>query len=252
MSNPTPPAGPTPGTKEFEPVINLQEIYSFFAEGSKSLSSILIWVKNEEAVIHSHLVMISESEGSFYSWIPEKFDLPGFLEKIKTRDSNEFLFSLSLSRANIFFKSHFKSHDSAGLRFAIPNQVFKVQRRKNARLLFSPPRLLKVEYQDPLFETVTLTKKLYDISAGGLSFVTSTDDAVIYPTGLELKNVRFVMKAQQIVSDAEVRHIIQLPSPQVEKSIKVGVRFKNIKNHDTEIIASYVFDESRKQFSNLL
>ena len=229
-----------------------REILSFLTDGTKAFSAATIWVKDQEGTIASHLVMINAAEQTFQAWIPEGFDIKKFLTEMRDRGSVEYLFSVTLARANVFFKTNFKTYDSAGLKFTLPKQMFKVQRRKNARLIIPTTYSIKVEFQDPLFDETVLKKKLFDVSAGGLAFLTASDDTPLYPSGLSLKNFHFNIKHQTVSTAAEVRHISTLSATVAEKTIKVGVIFNNISRHDADLIASYVFDESRKLFSKLL
>ncbi len=234
---------------ELKPIDDTQEILRYMMESSKVLASIILWTRGQTDVIHTHMALLSQIDHVFYAHIPKDFDLNPFNEEM-AKLNGECIMNISLPTAQIFFKTVFVEITSTGLKFRIPNPVYKIQRRKNARFRIPDAYVLRIEYQDPLFPEVTLSKKTIDISAGGLAFATPEVDKAIYPEGIELKNLKFTLHRKLIQVDAEIRHVNVLHDP--KHNIKVGVAFKSLPPGDQDLIASYVLGESTKYFGKFL
>ena len=194
----------------------------------------------------------SDSEKSFYAWIPKNFDPSRFMEEFVAKGMTECFFSVSLSRANIFFKAPFKGYDDGGLRFDLPEKVFKVQRRKDMRFPIQDGHVLRIQIPDPLIPENMLSKKVHDISASGLAFLVPEEEVPLFQIGTLLKGVTFSIQSRKITVDAEVRHLREMPKNSVKSGFKVGIQFKNILPPDSHCIASYVFEESRKFFTKFI
>lgn len=238
--------------REFQPVEDPAEARKFLREGAKTFASAMIWSKEQKYVLHSHLNVYAESEQILYAWIPKDIDPAQLMDQLIEVGSKECYFSVSLSRANLFFKATYLDFDEGGFKFRAPTQVFKVQRRKDMRFPIPDGIVLRAEIQDPLFPDQLLSKKIIDISASGLAFNVTEAEASIFPTGLTLKNVTFTIRGRKILVDAEVRHARAQPVDSRISGFKVGILFKHLREADSQWIASYVFEEGRKYFSKFM
>ncbi len=225
-------------------------LIKYLSEGAKMTVSTVFWLQGKDQHVQSHMVHLSETDRAFYAWVPKDFDTTGFIQDLKDSGHQECLFSTSLTSANLFFKARFLGHDSTGLKFAVPDKVYKVQRRKNVRYMIPAGYVLKVEFSDPLYPDMLVQKKLTDISAGGLAFNTAAIDVSLYPVGSILTQCKIVIKTRNIQFDAEVRYA--QAHQDTSKGAKIGLAFKNMLPPDSEFIAAYVFEESRKYFARFL
>ena len=235
---------------EFQPVA-FDDALKLFREAEKTVASTLLWTKDDTPEIKVNFTIFNEVEKTFLCWVPTGFDVEAFSEKHATAGNGglDCFFSVSLTGANIFFKANFKGYNETSLIFSLPEKVFKVQRRQNMRFPIPDGYLIKVEFVDPLYSSEKQTRKIYDISATGMSFVVDSMEDVIYQVGLAIKAMTFTVKNRSITVDGEVRHSAALPPSSRMKGIKVGVEFKGIRPGDSQHIAVYVFDEGRKYFS---
>lgn len=236
--------------RDLEPIEDRREIDKYLAEGAKAAASTLIWLKDDQDnVIQSHITLFNALDRALYFKMPENFDYPQFVDQLTKRKLEDCLFSASLPSANLFFKARLLDFDATlGLKFEIPGKAYKVQRRRETRYQIPMGYALPVEFDHPKISRETLRKKIIDISAGGLSFLTDTDEAELYTAGEILKNLKVTVRAKLIQTDGEIRHTKQIS----EKSLKIGIAFKTISAPDSSLIASYVFDESRKFLSRFI
>ncbi len=233
---------------EFQPIEGAESI-RLITEGANTLSSTIMWIKEQDDQLSTHLHRVSQVEEAFFCWLPKEFDQEKFKKHLAERKSSECLFSVSLPTANIFFRAYFIDFEENSMKFQLPEKVFKVQRRQNQRFQIPEGYLLKVQFADPLKLGQKLTRKIYDLSASGVAFIIESGDEPIYLKDLILYEFTFTVKTRTITVEAEVKHVSHLPESSKIRGSKVGVQFRNIKAADAQHLALYVFDESRRYFS---
>lgn len=242
--------------REFEPIQEPQEISQYLKEATKTFASALMWIAQQENGIQTQLALFSEVDQVLYVWVPKELNIQRFLGELLNKTPPECLFSISLTRANIFFKATYLGYDNAGFKFKIPEIIYKVQRRKNLRFPIPDGHILWVEFQDPLFPEKRMKKKVLDISAGGLSFLILEDEIEVFGVDLILNDMQFQIKGRPILCQGEIRHSKPLSEEAMRDSkkrwIKIGVYYRQMNVSDSEFIAAYVFDESRKYFSKFI
>lgn len=86
---------------------------------------------------------------------------------------------------------------------AEPREIVRVRRRRHRRVA-APPRVT-VEFQHPLWPTLTATRKVTDVSADGLAFRTDTADDALFP-GLPLTITVQWKRGRRYRFRAVVRH----------------------------------------------
>jgi hypothetical protein len=221
-------------------------------DGARSKAQCMMWVKEPEYVVHTRMVLLSETEKVMYIAIPKGFEPAKFNDSLAANGVKECMFSVSLSTANIFFKANYSSFDTGGFRFKLPEKIFKVQRRKDIRLTIRDGYVVKLEFDDPLQPGVRMAKKLIDISASGCAIVVEDEEAPMFQVGVVLQNIAIKVAGRVINCDAEVRHARPFPSQSRYEGMKIGLLFSNIRPGDSQHIASYVFSESRKYYTKFL
>lgn len=221
-------------------------------EGFRTVASAMIWTKEQKRVVTTQLSVFHEMDKQFYAAIPAEVDPDWFLDQLRGMKSNDCFFSVSLSRANIFFKAPCLGHDDGGFKFGAPAAIYKVQRRKDMRLMIPFGRVVRVEIPDPVYVNQKLSKKIFDISAGGLSFVVEDSEVALFQAGSIVQGMVFSIGSRRITVDAEVRHIKAQPGDSSNPGFKVGVLFTRIGGGDANWIAAYVFEESRKILSKFM
>jgi len=240
----------------FQLVENAVEAKKLLREGAKTFSSAMIWSPDQRYVLNSHLVLFAEKESELVAWIPKNVDPAAFMDDLAKLNQRECVFSVSLSRANIFFKSSFKTFDEVGLRFALPKAVYKVQRRKDLRFMIPDGHVMKLEFQDPLFPENKLVKKVLDVSASGIAVIVDDHELPLFPIGMVLKDVCFSIPGLKILCEAEIRYVGPLPDNVQQRinrnSGKVGLLFKHLREQEKQALAAYVFEETRKFFSKFI
>lgn len=221
-------------------------------EGAKSFAEAMVWSKDQTHTINTHLTHLSIADKHLYIWKPEDLDPVQFTDDLAKMAESDLFFSVSLLRAKIFFRSRFIGFSKSNMQFRYPDKVFKVQRRNDVRLPVRDGYVLRVEYQDPLNSDDVLSRKAFDISAGGISILVPQDESAMYPRGLILKNLTLTIRQKVIHTDATVCHVSEIKGNPNTENVKVGLQFKDLQPADNQHIASYVFEESRRYYSRLM
>lgn len=243
-------------TRHFEPITDPGQSLRLLREAGKTFASLMLWTKEQEIVVHSQISLVSETDQLITVGCPKGFNPRSLLEFMATSGQTSCYFSVSLQRASLFFRAKFNGASDTGLSFFFPEAVYKVQRRSDLRFPIPHGHVLKVDLEDPLFPEKTITWKATDISARGCAILIPDEESPTYPVGLTLKNLRFAIQGRRIeVPDAEVRHkqILSSTSTLAGKTsgVRLGLLFKRIRETDSQHIAAYVFEESRRFFTQI-
>lgn len=239
---------------DFEAVKSADEIQSFWDEAMRTQASVLVWTRDQEEVVRTHLTVIRAMKKQLFIHRPAQMNVADFTEKLASTGTPLCYFSISLGRANVFFRAPFVNADAAELKFEYPEAVFKVQRRQDMRLRVAELLNLRVEFQDPTNASNWVKRRIVDLSAGGLSFVAPAEEANRLPMDMKLEELRFVVDGQSVACHGQIKSV----RPSREKPIKkgeefmVGVNFIGLPASKNQVIARFVFNETRKLFSSLL
>ena len=225
----------------------------------------MIWTKNQKRSIETRIVSIvpagnpaakSDRYGPhLYCWTPEGFDAADFADYLAHILAPDCFFSLSLTRANIFFKARFVEGNATGLKFTLPTEVYKVQRREDQRHQIPDGQTLKVVFTDPQFLDRTQSRRVVDISAGGISFLVKDEEHGMFAPNLVLKGIKFQVKGRAIEAEAEVRHKRPTPPHLLDTLLagtRIGMQFSKISEADRGWIRAWVLEETRKLVSKFL
>ncbi len=231
---------------EFEPIRTQQETETLLAEAAQNHVPVLIWTKNQEEIIRTEILSFDPAGKLLVPKRPKGFDPKRFDDHLAQLGLTDCFFSVSLGRASLFFKTRYLSTTDAGLRFRMPEKMFKVQRRKDLR--YRLPLTSSVLVQTPA------SYRLVDISASGLSFAIDAKDGkseLPFSKGEEISELRFTLEGQTFTCPAEVKSVRELSKPFPGETHHIGVAFVGLQPGKSQLIAGYIFDETRRLFSKL-
>ncbi len=202
----------TVAKNEFKPISAVKEIVKRFSEAGNAFSICVIWTKDQEFKFETRLTLFDQLENVLCFQFPKRFEMPKFQQVLAKNRTTECFLNLKHSNGTLFFTSRFLAYDKTGMKFSMPQKLHVVQRRNNTRFTIPMGRLMKVEYEDPLFPEITHKKKVIDISTGGLSFICSENDALSLVEGLVLRNFQLVIKTKKLIMEATVVYVKKLPA----------------------------------------
>jgi hypothetical protein len=237
-------------SREFIPIREPKETLALLREAADTQASAILWTKDQDWLCRARIERASSDELQV-RLDGNSVDYARFLESLKTQNTNAVLFSLSLSKANIFFKAEFDSATNGALCFRGPEEIYKVQRRKNFRFPIPDGYVVHLDFRNPLDQDTHSRRKVVDLSAGGLSFFVPETDALILQEGMRLRQAEFKLSGRRITCDLEIRHLKPYRVRGKATGIRVGASFVGIREEFSTWIAAYVLEESRKFFSRL-
>ncbi len=242
--------------KNFEPFPSWKELIESLSEETKKLSEVKIWVKSIEYMIQGRLADFNRVTNLFCIAVSQETDLKKFIEEVAKNVSQEWLISVVLPgdpTSHLFFKTKFlRLREFKRLQFDIPREVFKVQRRQHDRYKIPQGHVMRVEFEADFNPGVVQSKKVIDISAGGIAFSTDEKEVNLYSVGQLLKNFQFTVQLKKICVPAEVRQVKVIPSDFDKTILKVGVVLLKMSEAETSLLSSYVFNENIKYFARFL
>jgi hypothetical protein len=232
--------------RDFTLVEDPDEARGYLSEGSRLSSTVMLWTSGQSHVIKGAFGRYDRADRSFFVTLPKKFKLDGFLNDHRRGSFQECLFNVGLVSAHVFFKAKFIKVDDGGLKFYVPEAIYKVQRRKSLRYCFPTKERLMLEIGDR-------KRPLLDVSAGGLCFFATDQEAKFYTAGSVINGCSFKLGDRMIKFDAEIRHAVQTCQLD-EKTIgkRVGVQFRKLSAADDQYLAWFVLEETRKLLSKVL
>jgi hypothetical protein len=238
--------------RAFVLVESKKETETFLQEGVRTFASTILWTKNQETVINTYLTSLDPDHGEIFVWLPKEVDPVMFRTALLKSGNLDIYFSVSISRANLFFKAELLGFEPGAFRFKFPREVYKVQRRKDFRLPVPDGYTVYVDLPDPTLKGVRYKRKILDISAGGIAVLGTLEEEAVYAVGQKLENVKFKLRTRDITIHCEVRYVKSYSITGKNLGVKIGLQFINLKNSEAQFIAAYVFEESRKYLTKFL
>lgn len=239
-------------SKKFK-ALSVEDTKKALAEATAFLASTSFWRKGEEPKLKTTLCEQDLQERTFSVRPPQKTgpeELKSYL--FKDQESQEFHFSTSVPRVLFFYKAKLLNYSSQKLTFRTPEIIYKVQRREHLRLPGSLTSTLWVEFEHPLPSGKRFLKRLIDISAGGLSFLVSEQEATAFSPHLILPEMKIFNGHEHLMAIAQVIHLETLPKSNSEEAIRIGVSFTKISNQHKQLIQAFVLKETSKFFSRFI
>lgn len=242
--NPTPEAsGPF---SDFVLVNDPNEADSLVRECLRTTAPALIWAQGQALRIKVPFHHRPGPQNTFSVTAGENVDVKAFSAELVALKTSQVFFSASLSKANILFRTNYLGFEDRLLKFEIPKKIYKVQRRKDMRFMVRDGYLIKISFK---VGGLDLVKKIYDISAGGVSFLIEPSEESLFATGSKIEGMKFEILNKEVVAHGEIRHNRAVRN---KEAYKVGLIFTHIDEADASLINKYVFDENIRFMSRYM
>lgn len=204
-------------------------------------SQVVLWFEGQEPLFRSRFKDSSKVTDTFYIEIPSQFDADEFSKRVKKEsDDHCYLNGFIKNDGVISLRVKYLGHDAIGFKFEVPDRIFRAQRRGEVRYSIPSGYDLTVQLPNLRGKGPPISRKLFDISTGGISLLTTSNELEILKPGLILRHVVFVLRGRKIQVDVEVRHV-QKPNHKTENpEVRIGMQFKKLGTNDENFIAAYV------------
>jgi c-di-GMP-binding flagellar brake protein YcgR len=230
--------------RPFKPIESGEKANELLSMASREHASTMIWTKDQSIVLDTLFGDYSRSQ----STLRVKLKIEDLPKTQKLDADQECFFSVSVSAANIFFKTPLLEKKYTELAFSIPEVLYEVQRRKDPRLPMGERKLF-IGYSDPRDEEKDpwrlISKRVLDLSAGGLSLQVPESESSHYAVGQILENVTLILQDRKICCDGEIRHIRTQ-----DAKTRIGITFMGLQTKDKSYIVTHVLEEIQKVISS--
>lgn len=227
---------------EFRSLKNLKERDLLLHEGAKDIAQATIWTAQQRNVIAANLVLFSDEDSRLYFSSPEPRENEKFYATYIAEGLADCFVNLTLRKKCLFFKSKILGVDTAGLQFEVPEELFEIQRRREVRHRIPDGYTVKTKFQNPVNPTEVLERKVFDISVGGLSFLTDLSDDAVYAVDLALEKMRFTVVGHEINCVAVVRHKQQQQTSDGKIWLRVGTQLTRVPPASSSVLLAYVLE----------
>ncbi|MFZ9594488.1 MAG: PilZ domain-containing protein [Bdellovibrionia bacterium] len=241
-------------SNELTEVTDPLEIIKYFDEAVKISAATLIWTQEHPEPKRCSFMGLSQLKKLIFTTPPLDCNRDEFYPKLQAA-GDRCLFNVSLERATLFFPAQLISTSFTHLEFSLPKRLFRAQRRKNQRFRILQGYVLRVEFVDPRASATVIRKKIYDISSGGLSFLTEDQERMPFYVGQRIEGMSISLRSETLTLCGEVLHLRRLPKSHpsdTEEKIKVGIVFRGINPAHAKLIEAYVAEETRKFFARIV
>ncbi len=158
--------------------------------------------------------------------------------------SNESL-NFYLPFSGHLFQSKTKGSGDAKTQVGFPEFLAQIERRKWLRM--SGSKALRVQFNKPVVgKKLThhfFSRELFDLGAGGLSFLVNRAEAKFFTPGEVFKNLELMVNGEKTILTVSVTRVQEIAAQDAHgyKAWKVGLRFENADKKTQEELAKFVF-----------
>lgn len=227
---------------EFRALSSASERDKLLHEGAQDIASATIWTAQQRHVIAANLVLYSDENNLMYFSSPEPRENERFFATYLAEGLADCFINLTLRKKCLFFKSKLIGVDTAGLQFEVPTELFEIQRRREVRHRIPDGYAVKVKFQDPLSSEVSLEKKVFDISVGGLSFLSVPEDDELYAIDLPLEKMKFTVVGHEVTCIGIVRHKQSQKTQDGRTWLRVGIQLTRVPPSSSSVLLAYVLE----------
>lgn len=154
--------------------------------------------------------------------------------------------NLFFAHSAILFQSSVKGpHGQHGVILTLPSFIAYMERRNWLRMSGEHQARLRLQFTKksslPRSMNQFFSKALFDLGAGGLSFLATRVELRFLTEGEGLKGLELLVDGEKLKLDAQVIRIQEMASSFYGKSYKVSLRFERIEKKDQEKLIKFVF-----------
>lgn len=158
--------------------------------------------------------------------------------------------NLYLPNDLVLFQSQVKGKELDGsVRIEIPSYIAQIDRREDARFhlidTINVPLKFTKNINRHLAKTQFFEKSCFDLSAGGLSFITSKSESKFFQVGDEIKDILFKLGTKDIKLDAKITSISNLEPNEQNKlhysGSKICLEYTHIDKKIKDTIEKFIF-----------
>ncbi len=247
-------------SSKFVEVKDESRIAKAFKVASVDKVFLTFWFKNQNLKFDSTVIEYLPNTKKIHLQFPVTVNEVELLRNIQTQGTNDIFGSMRIGAENFFFKTQLTDVRTSMLIMNVPDSVYRLQRRMHLRIPFPrklAPKLFMPDPTKPFQEDIILKEeqmlffRVLDVSVGGLSIAVALTQRNLFSSNQILKQLLFKIRGREILTNGEVRYIMDTQSDQGKSMAKIGIKFIALKPAYEKVIVQFVLDESRALFSRM-
>ncbi len=234
-----------------EPVDSLtdiKDIYELLTEAAKCRAPALLSWDEQELIIKTSVSLFDQATRHFILRGPNAAE-QRVLTDVLSLWQPKFYQIISLPQANLLMQASLDEKTPQGLIFNLPAKIIRLQRRKHSRYKIPAGYVLRAGFTNEAAGKESIQKRLFDISASGMSFLIHREERNLYLKDQVLLKIAFMIRSLTIYARGVIRYTRDIPDTQ---ECKVGVEFLDIHENQIQTIEDYVLQENSKNYTRYL
>lgn len=155
-----------------------------------------------------------------------------------------------LPKSSLLFQCNIKNSQQNKLSVSFPKFVAQVERRKWLRMTAINDSKIRIQFCKSIAGNQPskqfFGKGLFDLSAGGLTFLATKAESKLFIPGEKLKNIELIINNQKMIVSTNVLRVNEFnsieASNQPYKMWKVTLSFDSIQKKDLDFLIKFVFE----------
>lgn len=231
-------------SSHFQSITEFGEKLKYLNGLCEQRESIILWTKGQKVIAHASAYPLNDTEYGFL--VHEDASGKALTQLLESKRVNELFVRGNLDIGSIFFKINNPNFTLKDIEVYVPEEMWKVQRRRTSRL--------KVDGRKKMMVKITLSAKgsdtlleypIRDIGVGGMAFLIPSKDTHHFKTGKVIKQIVFDINSRPMQGPANIRWSRKIKKQDQLQGFDqaIGLEFMYINDDDQEFINRYILEE---------
>lgn len=241
------------GSSQFRQLTSEVERRRTLVTAAESSSRVVLWFGSGEQriVLRSKIHSEGELKRFLEVVIPADLDLEQWVANVTaTGNRNCHIMVFTKDSGIVGFETEWLDQTEKTLRFTLPREIYKAQRRSNYRHFIPRGQDISVSIPNPRDLRHRIRRQVLDISVGGISILIPASEAHNYKIGMLVRHGFFKIRGRTLNFDGEVRAIGEVTNVPKVEGFRVGVKFRRLSKEDIEFIDMYVIENAIQYYNS--
>lgn len=237
----------TADQKQLRPTRSSKVIFKLLNQAKQRESNVILWkmVTGVKVITEIQFRTIRKFNNEI-EFIPAA----GTEQMVKQIVGGEEVVNFYLPHESCLFRCKVKSFSDDGiLVVSFPKLLAQVDRRADIRLYASDNVPARIKFQKSFYgqriQNQAFDKQIYDISAGGISFITSKMENKYFEVGDEIHNMHLCLDNHNLYLSGKILSIVEIEPDEdnglIYKGQKICIQFENASLECKKKIGMFVF-----------
>jgi c-di-GMP-binding flagellar brake protein YcgR len=169
-------------------------------------------------------------------------------------DPQGILFQVELGRVKLMFRTLLGHYDQGKpvIEFQIPDQIYKVQQRKEPRVSTRDIAGLHGSHEDPHLPEKRISRKILDLSEGGVSLKIFVGEDRHYQVGKQFQELQIQLPESFFQCLGQVQNIRLVKLSENESEMVMGIKFVSLSEENRIKIQNFIQSRVMQEFGEMM